>query len=73
MPNLSESSDEEFESGYAFLFACPPSETVSEKSNLLEKLSKFLVKHTKNSEILLPGILTKLKGKNGVEATISNP
>jgi hypothetical protein len=69
----SESSDEELESSHAFLFACPPGGKTSEKSNLLEKLRKFLVKHTVNNEILLPGILTKLKGKNGVEATISNP
>jgi hypothetical protein len=62
-------------SSYALLYACGPGAKTSEKSNLLEKLRKFLIKHTKkNGEIHgLPGILTKLQGKNGVEATISNP
>jgi len=58
--NISEDSDEELKSSHAFLFACPPGKTTSEKSNLLKQLRKFLVKHTKNGEILLPGILTKL-------------
>jgi hypothetical protein len=54
------------------LFACPPCKEVSEKSNLLKKLRKFLVEKTDKDtgEIKFPDIFNKFRAKNGAEPTI---
>ena len=56
------------------VFACPPGLLVSGVSNLLEQLEELLKDFTdENGVLILPGILTKLTGKNRVEVLSSAP
>jgi hypothetical protein len=56
------------------VFGCPPGKLVSGVSNLLDQLEELLKEETnKNGELILPGILTQLTGKDRVEVVISAP
>ena len=56
------------------VFACPPGKLVSAESNFLDQLAELLEDYTdENGELILPGILSKLTGKNRVEVVMSAP